>query len=786
MLFTPHSIKPPPVNWSPLATLGLAASVGSYTGTTIIEDELGATLLVFATITSIVGLVVKSNRGIVILAGATYLLFIGRAAVFSQHGTKPWTPATHGELVNIQLVLTSDPVVTPKTSGEMAQFDHRDSITRFSALAHTQQRQHNQLNIEVICNDPPNILAGDEVSATGWIHLPDKKNRKAVFYITNIKTIVKTKESVDTVRENVRNNLLLGLQNKQKTLANALFFGVRDSGWMELSTIFRRAGMSHILAISGMHIAIVLLFICVVVKKTPFHKGASTLLIIIITCLLVGVVEPRTPVTRALVMIILYLLLQLFLVRCKSISLLAISAIGILIYDPVAAGTIGFQLSFIVVASILVLFPQVVWRTLGPEDVNASSANMLKRWLSSIWITGLCAWVVATPVSAHVFGTISPIGPFSNIPSIFMLTVTLFVGTIKTTVTLVFGQTFPAISSLFSIVLSKFILLASECGTTPFSYIEGIFVSWFWSFAFVSLVFVLVFTVRHKKTAWFLSLLTISIWLIMRGVKTNETTITTINVGHGTCHVIQNKSETVIIDAGSRNNFDVGSNTIVPSLYKLGIKQIKTLFVTHSDIDHICGIIDIAQKFQIKKIIVAKQTMRHKTPPLSAVLKELKTQHIPVLEKNAGWDEKVGGAKITMLSPNKNDSHRSSNAASIVLMLETHGRNLLFTGDIDEKKIAEITPTLTKTIDVIELPHHGQWSEESKILITTKRPKAVIQSTNISRHAKDQWFIPQQTERFVTAIDGTITIKINRTGHMSIVGSKQPATMPRCVFLKQQ
>jgi hypothetical protein len=85
----------------------------------------------------------------------------------------------------------------------------------------------------------------------------------------------------------------------------------------------------------------------------------------------------------------------------------------------------------------------------------------------------------------------------------------------------------------------------------------------------------------------------------------------------------------------------------------------------------------------------------------------------------------------------------------------------------------------------MELPHHGQWSNESQKLVHNKNPKILIQSTNIARHSKDKWIIPKRTERFVAAIDGTITSKIYASGKIEVFGLGLPATMPRCLFYKQ-
>lgn len=107
----------------------------------------------------------------------------------------------------------------------------------------------------------------------------------------------------------------------------------------------------------------------------------------------------------------------------------------------------------------------------------------------------------------------------------------------------------------------------------------------------------------------------------------------------------------------------------------------------------------------------------------------------------------------------------------------------LFTGDIDKERI-QMLIDCSVDADIIELPHHGEWSTEAQQLIDTDSPLAVLQSTNITRHAKDQWSTPTETTRFVTAVDGTITSTITKQGDIHISGSHNPDTMPPCISLK--
>jgi len=218
----------------------------------------------------------------------------------------------------------------------------------------------------------------------------------------------------------------------------------------------------------------------------------------------------------------------------------------------------------------------------------------------------------------------------------------------------------------------------------------------------------------------------------------------------------------------------VGSNTIVPTLRAAKVKQINTLIITHSDLDHLVGIVHVMRVFPIRKILLARQTKEHETPPLQLILKTAQELGIPVIVPTNQWQEVFGSARISVLSPSISETFRSANAVSIVVLLQTFSRNILFTGDIDELKIAELMNTLPNSLDVIELPHHGQWSEESQALLDFYVPRIAIQSTNITRYKNDRWIIPRDTNRFVTAVDGTITTSILENGNIEAVGVTCP------------
>jgi competence protein ComEC len=780
VLNTPLSIKAPNICWTPAATIGCSASVGSYLGSAV-QHTTDTPLVTIALVAVFSTAGLLSKHKLKILSVVVFLLFFGRSSVTEQHNTPHWSNMLNGELVKLRLAVVSVPITCKKTKGEMAEFDYREDETTFIARAQPAKDHHiyKKITTRVVCSEIQNTEQGDIIEVAGWLQTHRNQKIKHIFYVCQ--AIPNKQQITNSYKNLTRVTLLRGINNKERTLASALFFGVRDSGWSQISIIFRKAGMSHILAISGMHIGIVLSIVAFIVIKLQAPRPITLFALIMLTLLMVSTIEIRAPVMRATTMVFVFVMFKVGRVRCRPISILGVSAICLLVYSPTDAGDVGFQFSFVVLGTLLLVLERIKWKFLGPADVNAPTLKMAKRNISSIWLMGTCALFVASPLSMHLFGNATPVGLLSNVFAVLLLIVTLFFGIVKSLVSAAIGSC-GVFEEAFSKVLAVFIEMANFFGKVPRGYIDGLYISWISALLIIILFFSSVFSFKHKKT----TLLFTCFFLVVSIVDApnNNTTITTLNVGHGTCHIVKNNEEVLIIDAGSRSNLDVGSNKIVPFLKESGITKIKTLVITHSDIDHIVGIIDIAKSIPVNKVVLTTQILNNKTQPLTKTINKLLDLNVSILTKHAGWIEKIGKAKITILSPNKEEKHRSANATSIVLLLETNERKVLFTGDIDEQKIKEMGAKLTDRIDVVELPHHGEWNKGSQELINRLSPCAVIQSTSISRHAKDSWTIPEDTDRFVTAVDGTITIIINKEGNIAAAGSLAPDTMRQCVYYK--
>ena len=782
------SIKPPKIYWTPLATIGLSASLGSYFGGAESVQASPFSTITTALCVGIFALGIKNKTQFPLLVFVVGLFFFTRAQIESTHsGTSPWVYLLDGDIVRINGMVTNSPTIKNRTTGDMKLFDYRQSTTTLQMSGYLRNQEKQKTTINVVCNGRIKLTAGDKISCVGWLRKPIKKYTHPSLFVSGPESIVLVNkgEYKTPVQRNIKTRVLKNIKGDELGLAKSIFFGEREGGWTKQSVLFRKSGMSHVLAMSGMHIAILMFFCTTTLSIIKIKNRQSILISLTVALLLLSIVETRPPVVRAVVMLCTILCIKALRINCGTISVLGISAIVILLVNPRDAGTVGFQLSFIVVASLCVLLPTITWRMAGPVDVNALSRNMATRRLCTVWITGLCAWLASVPQVLYIFGTFTPVGILSNIPSLVALVFSLWSGVAKALVFSLPEYIQTPFLVIFNESLSFMLFVARVFNDVPLGYFGGIYAPWYCGPALIVCVVAWSLKVKNRGRMYFCIVITLCALFCFSGHRSENTIITTIDVGHGTCHVLQNMRYTMVIDAGSRNNFDIGLEKIIPILRLLGVTKINTLVITHSDIDHVAGVIDIAQNIPVSKIIIAPQTIQNQTPPLKKTLQTLAGLGIEIHEASAGWNERSDNIHITMLSPDKHEVHRSSNATSIVLLVETHNRKIVFTGDIDEKKIMLLAHKIPIDTDVLELPHHGQWSRESQALVEKLTPSVVLQSTNKTRHANDKWVIPLNTSRFVTAVDGTISTNICSAGTISVIGDSDPVTMAPCMSHKQ-
>ena len=223
-------------------------------------------------------------------------------------------------------------------------------------------------------------------------------------------------------------------------------------------------------------------------------------------------------------------------------------------------------------------------------------------------------------------------------------------------------------------------------------------------------------------------------------------------VGQADCTLIINNGKTMLIDAGDKTD----GKLIANCLKQLGIEKIDYLIGTHSDDDHIGGMINIVNNFEIQNLYMPQ--------------KEANNQSYIELKKNINIQKieindivKIGEA-TAIVKWVDNEEKYSDNNSSIVLQLNYKDKKYLFTGDIETKVENELIKQNTlEEIDVLKVAHHGSNSSTSEKFLNAIKPKSVIISSGSTYNKfpnveclKRILKLVNKESIFITERDGTI------------------------------
>lgn len=554
-----------------------------------------------------------------------------------------------------------------------------------------------------------------------------------------------------------------------RTVLSALVIGKTERISPPLQDAFSRSGASHLLSISGLHVAIVASCAMVlfkwlfgrsafILRRAWLNKGAAMAAFIpVIGYALISGMAPATQ--RAVIMVAFFLAACVWEREYDSANTLAAAALAILLISPPALFNISFQLSFAAVAAILFgfhLFP-------GINPPAEGIWEMMRKILIGFTAISLFAIIGTTPLVMHYFNQVCLIGIVSNlvlIPLLGFLAVIL--GLLSTFILLfseslaLFGFTLADIivrAGLYFIHLAAAVPLGSFKTVTP-SLIELTCIYlllicipiWMRNRLSNSELPRKVFSFQRGIAAVILIATIIMAgdagYWIHRRLFHPDLRVTILDVGQGNASLIEIPgSRTVLIDGGgftSNTTFDVGKLIVGPYLWDNKIRTIDTVILTHPDADHLNGLLFILENFRIRRVISTHITAE--SEQYQRFTEIIARKRIPHPDfKSVDSREVMNGVVFDILYPpvirKTVFGSGKSNNGSIVMKVTYNGVSLLFPGDIEASAETELLSAAARRLDadILLSPHHGSRTSSTTAFLDAVDPDTVIISARKSR-----------------------------------------------------
>lgn len=578
------------------------------------------------------------------------------------------------------------------------------------------------------------LKTGDSCRITGEVSLPEESRNPGQFdYREYLKTkgishqmIIQSLADVKCegqtfinhiyeLREYIQTNITETYSEETAAWMIALVLG--DDSFIDEETIelFRNWGLSHLLAISGLHVGLIVglvYFILIKLGIMTKEKAQWVMLCFLPIYALIAGGEPS--VWRASIMVSIVILLSKWKWHLTATDVISIVFLTLIFVDKFIVYHVGFQLSFIVTFALIL---SRKWLT----NTKSSFFQLLR--------ISFVSQLVIIPLQFIYFFTVQPLSILLNvivvpyfslfvIPSMFLLAMLSFLPIIPSVFDYLFVHSLSPVLTLIN-RLEDVMNYPWIMGDIPTIFIVLYYI------VFILLMYYATKNVLKTAFKYGVILTLLITMVIIRPYFSPYGSVTMIDMGQGDTFIIElpYREGVVFMDAGATFSFTdmapsdkVFTQIIKPYLQYQGISAIDKIFISHEDMDHMGSVNYLIDEFDVKEVVtspfynLSEESVRDWTRQGTG---------IKIMKQN----EQITLANVTfkVLSPIKDSG--SENENSLVIYTKIGGKSWLFTGDIGveiEKEIIKNYPTLT--VDVLKAGHHGSKTSTDKEFVNHIKP----------------------------------------------------------------
>ncbi len=563
-------------------------------------------------------------------------------------------------------------------------------------------------------------------------------------------------------------------------LLAALLLGESDDASRDVRAVFTRLGVAHMLAISGLHLALLAWAAARVMRLFTQRGWVEALVVGASTAAYVIVVPGNTPVLRAALMVWGFMIAEALGRRYDRVNTLAWIAVVLLLWRPMELWSAGFQLSFGVVAALLTLTAPVRERSFGAKpapDMIGAGARM-GWWVKEAAVASIVAWAVSAPVIMHHFGVFSPLAPAMNLLLMPLIGLLLAPGYLVMLVSVVMPGLGGAMAGALRWLGEVFAGVPMALDGAPGMIVNAPMMGAAWAAGATALIAWWLAGGRLRSVRGGCAAGILAVWLgaavVGDGLRRDVALrLDTLAVGDGACHLVRSGNGAILWDCGSMS-LAMGERELPLAVRALGARVAPTVVISHPNLDHYSALLDAAPALGVERVVVGEAFVQAAEDdpdgPVAFVRRGLERMGVRVEVVAAGDEIRVGSVIGRVISPARGTTWRRANDASLVAVFEAPTaagpRRLLLCGDIETEAMASILETWTEPgADAMEAPHHGSARPAAFDFVTRLDPDVVVQSTGPSRLGDERWDDVKRGRTWLTtAADGAAWVEIGRDG----------------------
>lgn len=550
------------------------------------------------------------------------------------------------------------------------------------------------------------------------------------------------------------NKGIFSIINNKNGIIGAIILGDKTDLDSDIKELYSVSGIAHILAISGLHISFIGMAIYRLLRRRfRFLFSAAVSIPVVLSFGIMSGFGIST--IRAIIMFILKIMGEVLGRKYDAITAISLAGLVLLVQNPFVVCNSGFQMSFGAIIAIVLILP-IVEEILNTDNkiIKVLSAN----FTISLVMNPILAW------NYYELPTFSFLLNIVVVPLMSVVIVSSIVGIFCSCIMFGFGKIviFPGcgILELYTFlcnIINKSSVASIVVGQPKVTII----------IVYYAILLVVLFGLKNIRTKYTraekerniikketglvlekkakkerrikgqnvkLRLACIVGFLLLNCliyyIPNPGFYITFINVGQGDGILIHGDNGTkVMVDGGSTSEKQVAKNCIVPYLKAEGIGTIDYSIITHTDKDHISGILEILEnnnsnRIRIKNLVMPDINMKDDT--YNELIEKAKLKKINVLYIKKGDTLSLGKTKIKCIYPETTTTASDKNNYCTVLSVKNKTSKILLTGDISKEIEEKIKDDIEENYTVLKVAHHGSNYSSSEKFLKKVNPKYSI------------------------------------------------------------